>query len=144
MVKFLAKRVGNTLVPDAIEDGTEFAKLPIGKLVWVEARQSRSLPQLRLWWGLCRRIGAAVGVEPESVSDLLLIEAGHYDLLRSKKYGDIRRAKSISFATLDATEFNAIFDKAVDVIYTNWGIAREDVLEVVQDLLIPQAKEQAK
>ena len=58
--------------------------------------------------------------------------------------GDIRRAKSISFATLDATEFNAIFDKAVDVIYTNWGIAREDVLEVVQDLLIPQAKEQAK
>jgi hypothetical protein len=136
-MKFFGRRKGDGIFPDGMEDVQDFAKLPIGKLLSIEIRTSRSNNQLRLWWGLCRRIGESVGAEAESVSDLLLIESGHCETLRSKKYGDILRAKSIAFTAMDQTEFNQLFDKAVDVIVSNWGIARKDVLEAVQDLLIP-------
>lgn len=139
-MRLFMKRVGDTLKPEGPEDYEDFKKLPLGKLISVDVRQSRSGAQHRLWWGLCRRIGDSVGSEAESVSDLLLIESGHYETLRSKKYGDIMRAKSIAFTALDQSDFNQLFDKAVDVIVSNWGIARKDVLEAVQDLLIPTEK----
>lgn len=116
----------------------DLAKLPIGTAVCIDVKKmTRSLAQHRLWWGMCRRIGDAVGSQAEAVSDLLLIESGHYETLRTKSHGDILRAKSIAFTSLGQVEFNELFDKAIDVIMSNWGIARKDVLDAVQDLLIP-------
>jgi hypothetical protein len=140
-MRLFMKRVGDGLRPDGPEDFVDFSKLPIGKLLSVEVRQSRSLAQLRLWWGLARRIGDSVGVQAEAVSDLLLIEAGHYEVLRSKSHGDILRAKSIAFAALPHDEFNALFDRAVEIITFQWGIERRDVLDAVADLL-PSARQE--
>ena len=136
-MRLFMKRVGQSLVPDGMEDVTDFLKLPVGKVISVDVRQSRSVSQHRLWFALCRRIGDAVGVKAEAVSDLLLIETGHYETLRTQTHGDLLRAKSIAFGVLPQAEFSDIFDRAVAVITAEWGIARADILACVQDLLIP-------
>lgn len=84
------------------------------------------------------RIADAIGAEPENVSDLLKIETGHCTTIKSKKYGVIRLPRSISFANMDQTAFSDFFNRCVTIIETEWGIARSDVLEAVDDLLHPE------
>lgn len=137
------RRVGNTLVADGDDSAAEFAKLPFGKPLQAEVKQPRNVQHHRLYWGLVHRIAAATGVEPENISDLLKIETGHCTIIRSKKYGDIRLPKSISFAKMDQSQFHNFFEACVRVIYENWGIVRADVLEAVSDLLTPKTERRA-
>lgn len=143
MAEFWATRKGDSLVPDGAESFAAFSKIPFGKTVKVEAKQPRNSGHHRLFWALCARIGDAVGASSENVCDLLKIETGHCDIVRSKKYGEIRLPRSISFAKMDQTEFRVFFERCVIVICDTWGMDRRDVLAAVEDLLIPQAQHAA-
>lgn len=134
------KRVGNTLVPDGDDSGAEFAKLPFAKVLQAEVKHPRNVAHHRLYWALVHRIAAAIGAEPENVSDLLKIETGHCTIIRSKKYGEIRLPQSISFAKMDQSQFHDFFEACVRIIYENWGIARSDILDAVSDLLAPKTE----
>lgn len=129
------KRVGNALVPDADDSASQLARLPFGKALRAEVKQPRNTRHHRLYFALCHRIADAVGSTAENVSDLLKIETGHCDIIRSKKYGEIRLPKSIAFASMTQDEFSKFFERCVLCVYENWGIARADVLVAVGDLL---------
>lgn len=139
MVKFVGRKVSSYGIEAwAPEDRERMERIPYLKEVQVTVSVPRSVPQLRLWWGMVRRIANAVGVKDvEALSDLLLIEAGYCDTFKSKKHGVLHRAKSIAFGSIEQAEFNEIFNRCVDVLYSEWGIARKDVLKEVNDLLYP-------
>jgi hypothetical protein len=103
----------------------------------VTVTQQRNARFHALYWVLCSRIANAVGAEVETVSDMLKIGAGHATLVKSKTLGTLHLPKSISFAKMDETSFRSFFEKCVDTIYAEWSIDRKDVLEAVNDLLMP-------
>lgn len=134
MVDFWAYRTGGTLIPDSVESSVIFAKVPFGKPVHVQVRQPRNGSFHRLYWALCQRVADGVDADAENVSDALKIATGHYTLLKTKSYGELKLPKSISFAAMDQTAFSIFFERCVKVIYTEWGIDPA----AVSDLLVPQ------
>ena len=143
MTILFVRRVGNSLQADGADSFDELLKLPFNTPLKAEVKQSRNLQHHKLFWSLCTRIGAAVGAEPENIADLLKIEGGHCTIIRSKKHGELRLPRSISFASMSQTEFSAFFETCVRTIYENWGIERTDVLASVADLLAPKTEQHA-
>lgn len=137
MAIFYAIRKGNGLVPDGVESSAEFSKIPFGKPVRVEVRQQRNIGHHRLYWVMVQRIASAIGSEPDNVSDMLKVATGHCTVVHSKTMGTVRLPRSISFAKMDQTAFHDFFELCVQIIYTEWGIGREDILSAVSDLLMP-------
>lgn len=134
MNDFWAIRVGNVLVPDGTESIAAFAKLPFGKPMKVEVKQPRNLQHHKLFWALCQRIADGIGSTAENVSDVLKIGSGHFSLVRTKTYGDLKLPKSIAFNNMDQTEFHAFFERCVQTIYSEWAIDPASVA----DLLTPE------
>lgn len=134
MSVFWVMRNGLGLRAWGAESDAMLSKLPFGKPLHVEVKQPRNSKHLALYWVLCKRIADGIGSEDESVSDVLKIKTGHVRRIKTKD-GIIELPGSISFANLDQTGFNTFFDKCVNVITTEWGIARADILELVKDLL---------
>src|SRR4029077_13549070 len=103
MSVFWAKRIGATLHADGDESIAVLEKIPHGKSVQVEVRQPRYGPRHRFYWALCQRIGMALGIEPENISDILKISAGHYTSIKTRNYGEVKLPKSIAFHNLAHT-----------------------------------------
>lgn len=131
-------REGNALRPFGRESSEQLTKLPHGKPLFAEVRQPRNGKHHRLFWTLTHRIGEAVGVDGDAVAHVLKIRTGHVREIRTKR-GVEFMPLSISFAKMDQTDFAKFFDKCLDVITTEWGIARPDVLEAVSDLIAEDA-----
>lgn len=137
MTVFWAVRKGDALYPDSQESYAEFAKLPFGKSISVEAKRPRNAGRHRFYWMLVTRVATAMGVAPETVSDVLKIATGNCTTVRTKSYGDVRLPKSISYAAMDETAFGAFVEACIQVIQTEWAIERADLLEATADLLTP-------
>lgn len=137
MSVFFAMRKGDALHPADVESAGLLSKVTPGKIVRIEVRAPRSGAFHRKYWLLCARIGDAVGVDSENISDLLKIETGHCTIVKSKTYGELRLPRSISYAAMDNAAFSIFFERCVQVICETWGIAKPDVLAAVEDLLVP-------
>jgi len=135
---FWATREGMQLRPFGAESASQLGKIPFNKALQVEVKQPRNSKHHRLFWTLCARIGDAVGCEHEDIAFLLKLRTGHVRRVQTKK-GIVEIPLSISFSSMDQTAFREFFDKAVHVIYTEFGIAVPDVLEAVKDLLQEKA-----
>jgi len=123
-----------TLRPYGAESASVFSKLAFGKVVQVEVKQPRNGKHLRLYWTLCHRIGDAIGVEAEDLSDVLKLRTGHVRIIKTAR-GTETLPASISFARMTQEDFSKFFDRCVTLITTEWGIARTDILEAVRDLI---------
>lgn len=135
MTTLWARRIGLTLIPDGNESLEVLVKLPINKPLKVEVRQERNLQHHKLFWALCQRLGDALGMEAEAISDVLKIATGHCTIVRTTTYGELKLPKSISFAAMDQAAFRDFFDKCLIVIETEWCIARADLKDAIKDLL---------
>lgn len=135
MVELYVQRKDNALYPEGDESINVLARIPFGKTLRCEVRQSRNVRHHRLFFALCKRIADGIGADMDNVRDVLTIAAGHYSLVKTKRYGDLKLPKSISFAKMDQTEFTEFFEKCVKTIYEEWGIEPS----AVSDLLVPQA-----
>lgn len=137
MSEFFVQRKDGGLSPHTIEDAAVLSKLPFGKIIKVTAVTPRNGRFHSLYWVLCTRIGNAVGLSTEIISDTLKIASGHCETVKSKSYGILYLPQSISFAKMDENSFRMFFDKCVTTIYTEWGIEREEVIGAVADILTP-------
>lgn len=137
-MEFWAIREGMAFRPFGAESASSIGKLPFGKVFHVSVKQPRNGAHHRLFWTLCARIGDAVGCEHEDIAFILKIRTGHVRRLHTKQ-GIEEVPLSISFAAMDQTAFKEFFDKCVTVIYTEFGIARADILDCVKDLLQEKA-----
>ena len=122
MTVLYLRRVGNALHADGDESVCELLKLPFNKSLKAEVRQPRNPAFHRLYFSLCSRIGDGVGADAESISTVFKFATGHYDILKTKSYGEVKIPKSISFAKMDNTSFREFFDRCLVVAFENWGL----------------------
>jgi hypothetical protein len=137
IVDLWLKRINGTLVPDSAESAVEFARLPSNKPLRCEVKQPRSLQHHKLYFSIIHRIANAKGVSADVVDQMLRIASGHCDIVRTKRYGDVRLPKPLKFSKCDQLQFRAFFEAAVAAAYTEFGIDPA----VFSDLLIPPEHE---
>jgi hypothetical protein len=132
-MRFFGQRIGNGLVPDGADSVEEFERLPFGKVLRIDAVQSRSLAHHRLFFALCHRIGKGIGRPAEWVSDAFKVETKHYHIF---EYGSkaVLQLDSIAFDKMDQTAFRTFFEECVQIAYREWRIDPADLA----DLLIPE------
>ncbi len=137
MAEFWVKRVGTVLHPADPESDEAFMVLPKGRSLLATIKHPRNAERHHLYWLLCARIAGAIGADKENVSDVLKIATGHYTTVNTKSHGVLKLPKSISWTKMDESSFAKFLDKAINCIFEEWGIEREDVLRVVNEILEP-------
>lgn len=137
MSEFFAIRKDGGLFPYTIESAAVMAKIPHGRAIKITTKAPRNGKMNALYWTMCARIGDAVGAEAETVSDHLKVKTGHKRIIKTKA-GIVEYPDSISYAKMDNISFAAFLEKCIQVIYSDFGIARPDVLDAVSDLLEPK------
>jgi hypothetical protein len=133
MVDLWVKRVGVALLPDGDESIAVFSKIPFNKSLHAEVKQPRNGAHHRLLWAVVHRVAEGVGAEPENVMDLIKVATGHCVSVKTKTRGTLQFPKSISFAAMDQTAFREFFDKALIVIFQEWGIDKDAFSDLIQD-----------
>src|SRR3990167_7591673 len=106
-----------------------------GELVSVEIKRPRHLGWHRRYFAMLQIVFANQSYY-KSLDDLLdvcKLAVGHYRTVRTKQ-GDVRIPKSISFASMDQTEFEAFYDRACDWVSQEVipGLQRHDLDEEVR------------
>lgn len=100
----------------------EFATIKQGVDVAVEAKQSRNLKQMRLAWGLCRKIadsGVLGDADTREVMNYLLKKAKHVKYVANQHRDGVEVeviVKSIRFAQMDQTAFDRLFNRILFIV----------------------------
>lgn len=134
MTVLWARRAADGLFACDPESAAQLAALPAGKTLRVEVSHPRNVERLRLFWLMCQRVADAVGTDRKTVANLLKIETGHYTLVRSSRYGDLRLPRSIALGAMDETAFKEFFERAIQAICETWGASQPEVLTAMDDL----------
>lgn len=132
MTALYVKRVGNTLVPDGDESVSAITSVPFGKSLKAEIKMQRNVQHHRLFFAMCKRIGDGCGIDAEKIATVFKIATDHYDVVVSKRHGEIRVPKSISFAKMDQTQFREFFERCVQTAYNEWRIDPADLADLLE------------
>jgi hypothetical protein len=103
----------------------EMATIRQGAEVSVTATQSRSLKQMRLAWGLCRKIadsGALGEADTREVMQFILLKAKHVRYVTNVHRDGTEITpivKSIRFASMDQTAFTRLFERMLWIVATD-------------------------
>lgn len=119
MTKAFFRRTLSGLVPDDEAAQAALRGVKPGDVVAVEITRPRNLQHHRLYWAMCSKIGSAIDVEPENVSDVLKLKTGHFVTVQTKS-GPVQLPRSISFAKMDQAEFRKFFERCCRVISMEW------------------------
>lgn len=121
MSKVFMVRTMAGLAPDQTDERSIAALkgVKIGQAVMVEVTRPRNLQMHRLYWAMCSKIGGAIDVDAENISDVLKLRTGHYVTVTTKT-GPVHLPRSISFAAMDQASFREFFEKCCRVISTEW------------------------
>ena len=120
-------------VSDAARDFLR--KTKVGDIVELHGSKPRNLKHHRKFFELLKIILANQDFY-KSMDELLAVcklAIGHVEIVRTK-YGDVRIPKSISFASMDQSAFDAFYDRAIDWACTDviQGLARKDLANAVE------------
>lgn len=126
MIKRGARHAGEVgLFVDSPLFEDELATIRQGAEVSVTATQSRSLKQMRLAWGLCRKIadsGALGDADTRAVMQYILLKAKHVEYVTNVHRNGTEFTpvvKSIRFASMDQTAFTRLFDRMLWIVTTD-------------------------
>lgn len=129
----------------------EFASIKQGTDVSVEAKQSRNLKQMRLAWGLCRKIadsGALGDADTREVMNYLLKKAKHVKYIANQHRDGVEVeviVKSIRFASMDQTAFDRLFNRMIYIVTSEIipdvpaGVLRDEI-EKMSGVTAPEPK----
>jgi hypothetical protein len=131
----VVKTLNNLLKPAYDSDLEAFAKIPKGEVVQIEYVKKRNIRFHRKFFALMKLAFDNQNVY-QSADEMrydITITAGFTDEITNKITGEVTlRAKSISFDSMDETEFSDLYAKTKDVI-CNWiGITSEDLEEEIE------------
>jgi hypothetical protein len=100
----------------------EFAAIKQGTDVTVTATQSRNIKQMRLAWGLCRKIadsGALGDSDTRDTMNYLLKKAKHVKYIANTHRDGVEVeviVKSIRFASMEQTAFDRLFNRMLFIV----------------------------
>lgn len=138
MAQFWARRIGTGLYGIDVASQDILMKLPLTKDLRIEATAPRNPQFHRLAFALFNILAKAFDEDLESVRHKLMISIGEYDTIHFPDGSSDRRAKSISYASMDDIVFKELFEKLVKATYAVYGILPADMRREVDDLLAPK------
>ena len=114
----LMRRAKASLVPVSGYDDELLSEIPEGELVEVTTKRRRSLPQLRLYWGMLHRVVKATDAYPtaERLHEALKIALGFTTPIRLLDGSEAVIPDSCAFDKMDAGEFRIYMDRAVELL----------------------------
>lgn len=134
-MKLLFRKTFGVLMP-VDEAGEKFmARIANGDVVDLEIKRPRNQKLHKKWWSMCAYMAENSGILPtkDHASDWLLIQLGYCTYICHMK-GNVPIANSISFAAMDQTEFEQMYDKAMDLVCAMLPhIERRDVAQVLAE-----------
>jgi hypothetical protein len=136
MEVLLAKGLGQTLHPADDESAEQLRRLGRGEILRFTARRPRNLGHHRKFFALLDLLyeNQELYTDREQFRRAVIIEAGHFDDQRLLDGTVVRTARSISFASMDQSAFEAVYDSVVAVALTALlpGIDRQDLEQEVE------------
>jgi len=135
----MRKMIGNKLEPvdDAGRDA--LARVSLGTVVRVEMKRPRNLGHHRKFWALVSLIyqNQTHYKSPEALCDVIKVLAGYAVVTRGKGGREIHIPKSISFASMDQTEFEQFWERVVTVVCEQIipGLDRKELETELMDLV---------
>lgn len=117
--EIIMRRNGNRLEPVDQMSADDLANIPVGKDVFVTVRAPRNPKQHRLAWALANKLSQCCEELPdaESAMDFLKIKARHVKIVHNPGTDHVFLVpKSISFASVDQSAFNRLFNRMVWIV----------------------------
>ena len=143
-MKFVGIRHGLELRPIDEEGRLAIQSLRLHDQVMVELKQSRSLQQHRLYWGLIRLVHQNLPEEleqnfprPENLSKAVLDALGYVDEVYGLDGRTFRQVRSIAFQNMDSAEFNNLMQSAIELVTTKIipGLGCEELLTEINSII---------
>jgi hypothetical protein len=144
MAKFAGVRQGSTLKIVDDEGREAIRSLRVNTPVMIEVKQSRSVRQHRLWWGMVRKVHDnlpekldAMWPRPENLSKAILERLGYVDELKGLDGKIYRQVQSISFDKMDSMEFNSVMEAAIGLVIEVIipGIDRDGLMDEILEMI---------
>tara|TARA_R110000851_G_scaffold94392_1_gene205174 strand:+ start:296 stop:760 length:465 start_codon:yes stop_codon:yes gene_type:complete len=144
------KKVGGGFVPvDEMNDPEIFKQIKMGDIISVQFKRPRNVKRLRKYFALLNIAFDAWEAPETSYNNIpamksftrfrsdIICGAGFYDVVASIN-GDVRaEAKSISFAKMDETEFNELYNNTANYILLKIlkNYKRDDLDQLVEQII---------
>ena len=127
----MRKRLGGSLEPVDDIGRESLAKIAAGDLVRADVKRPRNLAHHRKYWALISMIYANQTRyrSPEELNDAIKVHVGHCTLMTLRDGTEVRIPKSIAFHAMDQAEFEAFYERVIDVVVSEIipGLSREDL-----------------
>ncbi len=140
-MKLHLQKVPNGLIPVSESDREYLDTLKMGACIWFEPKKQRNYEFHKKYWALLDFLYDNWETESEKNMDQfredITILAGFYEQ-HTRLNGDIRTvAKSISFGSMSAEDFEKLYNKTIDVglKYVLKNYKREDLDNVLNNLM---------
>lgn len=133
MKLLLVKGLNGSLKPAYDADYENLKKIKAGATVECEIKQPRNIKFHRKFFALINLVytNQEIYNNPEHLRYDLIVESGHYIVRKNIHGEDIMEPKSISFASMDETEFNSLYNDVVDTICKYFHFGKEELIEEV-------------
>ncbi|KKN77932.1 hypothetical protein LCGC14_0354970 [marine sediment metagenome] len=139
MTKAVFQKTLGGLRPTDDDGEAIMAGIKIGALVMVEVIKARNLQHHRLFMALVQKVfeNQERYEIKEHMLTALKVALGHCDTIIAKDGNPAYIPKSISFAKMDQTAFNAFYNRAVDIVIRHWlpGVTSEELKNEVWDMV---------
>ena len=125
---------GGTLVADNQQAADVLAKIPDGRLVMVEVRQSRNVLNHRRFF---KFLDAVFDMQDhfddkEPLRKWLIMKTGRFITIEAPNGFIIFEPESINFASMDELEFKSFFSDAINVVLRELNLDKDAVNKVVE------------
>lgn len=114
--------------------------IPEGKVFVGEFRTARNHEQHDLYWALCEVVADQTDTTKRAASDWLLSKTNTVEMLLHPDGAVQIRPKSIAWESMEQTEFDAFFQRAIPLIADLLRNSPKEVLQVFYDLLDPTTR----
>ncbi len=139
MTKAVFQKTLGGLRPTDDDGEAIMAGIKIGALVMIEVRKSRNLQHHRLFFALVKIVfdNQDHYESKEHLLTALKVAIGHCDTIIAKDGNTVYIPKSINFAKMDQTAFEAFYNMAVDIVIRHWlpGVTSEELKNEVWDMV---------
>lgn len=131
---YVVKQLNQTLKSFGDSDLEYIKKLKVGEAVEVEVKRPRNIKFHKKYWALLNIVYSNQEMynNIDHLRHDLTIAAGFYDL-RTTMHGEVLKwPKSISFSSMDQSEFEELYSRTLDVIVQNFNFDREDIAQEIE------------
>lgn len=134
MKMLVVKQLNGSFTPAYDSDYEQAKKIKAGETVQCEIKKVRNPNFHKKFFALINLVYQNQDrfKNFEWLREQLTIEAGYYYVEYTLHGEEIKKAKSISFAAMDETEFSDLYNAVIDTIVKYFNFGRQDIIDNVE------------